>query len=418
MVFVMRGGCFKMLRVFAIVTISTLTGCAGIWQQGVQKSSSGIISGRQIEIGYFEPNDSGGSYALLRKTGTTWQLAALGADKPQVAPGEELLFLSSRTPETVEITPVFEETGLGGGNTWLTCDPESKSYTACNSALVIKVPLDSKARKLDRDAIALAVRQSGIFERMDKLKSDSALSAQRLKRDSELWARRRSNIKVTVAKVENEPQVLSLVSEDLQRLLVVDAAPLDNESGGAVRLRPQFLPFARSLATGRLTCEARPQQAEYTLEHVDADKIAPLDIVANVYACELVSPRPAQFVATEKGSPVTVSLVSFEPNGSSMVKLSNSSNQFVSISSLSLYYFEKIFTTEEKQELPPHAEGTVTIRSAYPGVAKFSISQPGTLDKESFLFGFAAKYTAGSTEPRTLMKVERLTLNKMLPASR
>jgi hypothetical protein len=140
-----------------------------------------------------------------------------------------------------------------------------------------------------------------------------------------------------------------------------------------------------------------------------------VDVTATVEACDVENPRPAEFVATEKGGPLTIRLVSFDPHGHSAVTLSNSSNKYVKVSPLSLYYFDKIISNEGAIELAPAGESTINLPTLFPTTTKFEKVTASDAPSKTFTFGVAAKYTTGDGPSKTLLDVRQIALSSVLP---
>jgi hypothetical protein len=136
------------------------------------------IDGRQVTIGYFEPAGPG-YFTTLKKAGNHWQIIAITRVAPKVvARDEELLFVRTAKPGAVEITPVYgSRTTISSGGSMLVCDPNDAGYSACHSAFAQSVPLLSDRRKLDRDEIARAIRETGFFKRLEAVGSEAETAA-------------------------------------------------------------------------------------------------------------------------------------------------------------------------------------------------------------------------------------------------
>lgn len=396
----------RQLGVASVLVLST-TACAAIFADGTSRSAVEEIDGHKVEIGYFEP-DAQGDFVLLEKPGSIWRIKELGQAPAQVAKGQELLFVRMRTNGSVEVTPVYgSRSAISDGGTMLVCDPQSTEYSACTSAFAGNVPLLPEKRKLDREAIAAAVRQSGVIIRLDQ-RASAGERAGRV-------AQNRDNVHLNVTKVSNPPQVVAISAADATSLARFDAETPDGE-GSSFRILPKFETFTAPITTAKVECVLAPDKAEYLVQNVSATAASNVDLEAHVDHCDLSLPRPQSFVASAKGTPVLVTLVSFDPRGVSMVKVSNASNEYVTISSLGLYYFDKIFTRDGAIELAPTAETNVSIPSIYPGDASFPRVTAEQLGSKSFVFGFSAKYSSGSGGPKTLLTTREITLKSLLPA--
>lgn len=151
-----------------LVLASWLAGCAAITEDGTARSPVDAIDGRQVTVGYFEPKGEG-YFATLKKVGNDWQVRAISRRKPQEMPrGEELLFIGTANPRAVEVTPVYgETTAVSQAKSMLVCLPGRGEYSACSSSFTKSVPLLSDRRKLDREEISRAIRQTNLFAKLE-----------------------------------------------------------------------------------------------------------------------------------------------------------------------------------------------------------------------------------------------------------
>lgn len=378
-----------------------ISGCV-ITEAGTTRDRVGAIGGRQVEVGYFEASGAG-DYVLLKKVGTMWQVKALAPTPPTVSAGDELLFLRSRADGTLEVTPFWgKHTWLSREQSMLVCDPDDKEYSACNSAFAKTVPLLPEKRKLDREAIALALEQSGALERLAGV----------AKRDQA-----RSNIQARVTKVENAPALVAISPEEANVLLTLNTKNTD-DTGESFRVSPRFGSFVRGVSGATVECFLLPDAPEYLVEH--APQAPPFDVVARVDYCDVNGPRPASFEASEKGAPISVKLLQFEPTGSSVLTLSNTSANYVSVTSVSVYYFSKIITQDKLVELPPAGEQQTVIQTTFPlEDGRFSHVTAGELAQKTFTFGVAVKYsTTAGGGAKTLLSVRQVPLKSALPELR
>lgn len=381
----------------------TLGGCAGIYQQGVAKDSVGAIHGHNVEIGFFPPDENGGTYALLERVGSTWQLKALDGSRPEVSTGQELLFIRSFQSGAVEVSPVYENTVVAR-NSWMECDVADKAYTACNSALVIDVPLNAKARKLDREAIASALREARVLETMDNNEASAADVR-----------RRGKNVQLRIAKVENIPRLVPLSNDEAKHFFGLEVERGSAADSLSVRVYGAH-PLLWRLPTATVNCSGYVANNRQEIRQVSPTEPATVEVTATVETCDVESPHPVEFVATEKGGPLTIRLVSFDPRGQSTVTLSNSSNHYVKVSPLSLYYFDKIISSEAMIELAPAAESTVSVRTLFATTARFEKVTASDAPSKAFTFGVAAKYTTGDGPSKTLLDVRQIALSSVLPS--
>ncbi len=376
-------------------------GCV-ITEAGTVRDGVGSIGGRQVEVGFFEATGPG-DYVLLTKVGTMWQVKQLASGPLEVSPGDELLFLRSRQDGALEVTPHWGRyTWVSDAKSMLVCDPEDKHYSACNSAFAKTVPLLAEKRKLDREAIAQALEQSGALQRL-------ASAAQR--------QQTRATIQARVTKVENGPQLLTISPEEANGLVTLNAKNTD-EAGKSFRVTPRFDSLVRGVSGATVQCFLLPDAPEYSIE--DAQRQSTFDLVARVDYCDVNGPRPGSFEATEKGAPISVKLLQFDPAGSTVLTLANSSTNYVSVASVSVYYFSKIITQDKPIELPPAGAQETVIQTNFPlEEGRFSHVTAGDLAQKTFTFGLAVKYTTtAGGGAKTLLAVRQISLKSALPELR
>jgi hypothetical protein len=130
-----------------------------------------------------------------------------------------------------------------------------------------------------------------------------------------------------------------------------------------------------------------------------------------------VAPHPEAFSATDKAKALTAKIVSFEPNGLSSVVLSNTSNEFIAVSSISFYYFGKIYTPEMKRvEIPPRGATAdpIILKSVFPVSMTFEDVTMENAAQKKFDFGIAVKYTRGNVGDATLLDQRQLSVRDLL----
>lgn len=384
-----------------LLGVLAISGCV-ITEAGTARDRAGTIGGRQVEVGYFEATGQG-DYVLLTKVGNTWQVKELAGSPPEVPPGDELLFLRARQDGALEVTPYWgKHTWISDAKSMLVCNPEDQHYSACNSAFAKTVPLLAEKRKLDREAIVQALEQSGALQRLANV-------AQR--------QQARSNIQARVTKVENGPQLLTISPEEANGLITLNAKNND-EAGKSFRVSPRFDSLVRGVSGATVQCFLLPDAPEYSIE--DAQQRSTFDVVARVDYCDVNAPRPGSFEVTEKGAPISVKVQRFEPSGSTVLTLSNSSTNYVSVLSVSVYYFSKIITQDKPIELPPAGEQATIIPTTFPlEEGRFSHVTAGDLAQKTFTFGVAVKYTTtAGGGAKTLLGVRQISLKSALPELR
>lgn len=386
------------------------SGCI-IFEEGTARSPVVTAGGRHAEVGYFQPSDSG-YYAYLTKGAQGWELDELTTSQHPVASGQELLYLELYVNGSLHITPVWDEhTWVANKQkTMLTCDPTNSEYSACNSAFAKTVPLLAEKRKLDREAILLALEQSGTLARIEQAQTDAEASARARKKTQLALV----NIRPSVSEVVNTPGLIPLGAEEAFEHLSVKRLENVENSAGSFWAFPEFQPLTRHLPRAIINCALVPDTDKYRVDNALSGPAA-LDIVARVEHCDLHAPVPPNFLAKKNDSPLIITLTKFSPLLNSLYTISNTSDNYVTVVSFSIYYFSNIVTISEPFRVPPHGTTDKSFASTFPlDSYRFNNVTESELEQKSFTFGVAVEYQSEGVASKTMLSVEQVPLKAAL----
>jgi hypothetical protein len=396
-----------------VVTISSLmSACFGFRPSVKSLDAMEPINGHRVQIGYFAPGGgTDGDYALLAKAGSTWQVRNLSAEAVSVEPGNELLYVRASADGTLAITPVFTAgSDIDPEAMLFICDEGGTNYTPCNSAFGIG-SIAPHRRAIDREAVARAVKESGLVPQLEKdwagRHNEFALY--------QYGAQARSNTSVHVSNVVNEPGLIWITPDDAHGVASVRSARVDAD-GKVHSVGVEFADYERALPFGTVRCSLRADKREYSMDPRSVTAESTVEVAVTVNSCDVLAPHPPFFAATDRSLELSAALRTFDPAGSSSIFLENPSSQFVTILSVSLYYFGKILTQPMHTEIPPKGSTTVALESRFSVNSVLSHVTAANAAQNTFNFGMAVKYSSGATGEKALLNQRDLSVKDLSPA--
>lgn len=374
--------------------------------------------GRNVEIGYFQPVGTG-YYALLEKSGTRWRLKEVSQYRSAVTGGTESLYVQRVEGGGYRVTPVYDRTIQRSRASYLyVCDESEVIYNPCNSAFAnTEVMMAPKRRAINRDEIARAINQTDLLSAVDaahRQEQQAGALAEQARMIERHSAELIQKIAVRVERVQNEPKLVSITPDDAQKLARLTATRTD-EKGESFKAQVSFADFERVLPVGTVRCVLSSDSAEYPVNNVDPSSGATLAVSVSVEGCEVDKPHPGSFVADEKGQELIATIEYFQPSGGSLISLKNKSNKFVTVSSVSIYYFDDVITESGAREVPPGSVASVRFASGFPRPRVFEHVNAENAQEFTFTFGLAVKYMVDEAKAKTLLARRDVSVASVLP---
>jgi hypothetical protein len=402
------------------VTAALAVSCVSLFQPPITDLKSvATIQGREVKVGYFDPQMpgmSGGDYVLVRRDGQRWAVQSVSGSAGQVPPGSEQLYVSGSVNGTLYVTPAFSnDTPIDRSDMHFNCDAPPSGYGPCDSALAMMTTPPLRRAGIDRYVVLQVLDEASVVEVVDAHHAQA-------KKDYDL-ARRYSDFcnsaKVVVERVSNAPSLVPLTAAEVAPLIALGAEPGSAAPAGPtlVTFHPHSSDYEASRPYGTIRCAISVDRAAHQVEFTGSNEAGHLPLSASVDRCSVIAPRPVRFVATDASKSLSIEIVSFDPERATQVSISNASDEFLTVSSISLYYFGKIITPEfQKVELPPHGLTTtpVVLLAQFPVSSTFEGVTRDNAAQKTFAFGLAAKFTRGSAGEATLLDERQVSIRDLL----
>jgi hypothetical protein len=339
-----------------------------------------------------------------------WSTAA---NEP-VPAGSERLYVLPRKNGSYLVSPIFtawkmyEDPAVGRlelfacGANW----PHTPGNTPCESSFAknhwTPEGLAGGQRNIDRDAIVAAFQQAGVLEGL------LARQAREKAADSQTVNTQRfvTSVRPRVTRVLDGIGLMTISPEAASSMASVRREGGDLVEGAPTKFAIVFGDILRSTPTGDLSCKLKAKDESYTVPFHANGAPTTIELEAVVTGCHLFNPRPASFVASDRS--LTARLETFRPGGESAINLSNDSNEYVTVSAITSYYFEDVNQLSNLTiEIPPHANKTFGL----PLWKTASLALDGSPSSpKRFRFGLAIRYKKGSAAESTLLQEDDVAI--------
>jgi hypothetical protein len=395
------------------------SGC-GMHGSALHADTVGTVNGREVSVGFVErPDMEQGYLAWLHRDGSQWRLEkvepawSVEASKP-VPVGRERLYVLPRKNGSYLVSPIFTEWKMyddpsagrlelfACGKNW----PHTPGNTPCESNFAknhwTPEGLAGGQRNLDRDAIVAAVEQArvidGVLARQTEEKAADSRSAN--------TQRFVSSVHPRVTRVLDEIGIITISPEAAATMASVRPEGGDMVEGAPAKFAIAFADIVRSTPTGDVSCALKPKGDSYTLPFHANGGPTTIELEAIVTGCRVSNPHPASFVASDRA--LTARLEKFRPDEASAINLSNESSEYVTVSAVTSYYFEKVNQVSNLTiEIPPRANKTFDL----PLWNTASVALDGSTNSpKRFRFGLAIKYKKGAAGEATLLHEEEFPI--------